>query len=340
MKKIHIFLVSILLLLSCVIPITALADSQSTTVTYSVAATVIYRDYDGTSTTQKVDVGTILKEPKAKGKPGCLFEGWRNEKTGLLWNFAEPVTEHMILTAGYSEFKENADGSVPVGKGKFSVSIKVENHVADVSIGTSGKDLLNMLIRDGSITSGELEQMADGASMEIVLIVKDGADTVTAASQNLMQQMANGYTIGQYLDISLMKYLTVNGQTGKGQQISQTSGMITVSVKIPDSMINTDKSVERSYIVLRNHEGKVSVLDSEYQADTQTLTFRTNLFSDYAIAYKDVKKSEQKDTASGTSANAPKTGDTSDWSGYGMMLMLSATVMIILLYTGKKKKEE
>lgn len=332
-------------------PVTAFADSQSTTVRYSVPATVIYQDYDGTSTTQKVDVGTILKAPTAKGKPGCLFEGWKDEKTGLLWDFKVPVTEHMTLTASYSEFKEDAEGDVPIGKGKFSVTIKVENHMTDARIGTSSKDILNMLIADGSITSSELEQIADGASMEIVLVVKDGADTVSATSKEQMKQAADGYTIGQYLDISLMKYLTVNGQTGEGQLISRTSGMITVSVKIPDHMVNTDKNVERSYKVLRNHDGKVEILDSQYHADTQMITFQTNLFSDYAIAYKDVKKSgqavgstdnNQKADTSGTAmnANASKTGDTSNLSGYGMMLILSVMVMVILLDTRKKKKEE
>ena len=69
--------------------------------------------------------------------------------------------------------------------------------------------------------------------------------------------------------------------------------------------------------------------DSWYDADNQTLTFQTNQFSDYAIAYKDVKKSGQtgrndsngtkKDTTTGnisTSIYSPQTGDTTDLSGY------------------------
>ncbi len=345
MKKIMLLIFSILLLLSCITPVTALSDSRYTTVHYSVPATVVYKDYDGTSTTQKVEVGTRLKAPKAKGKPGCIFEGWKDEQTGALWDFTMPVTEHMTLTASYSAFEEDMEGNVPIGKGKFSVSIKVESHAADVSIGSSSKDILNMLIADGSITSEELEQIAAGASMEIVLVVKDGADTITAASKKQMQQMAKVYTIGQYLDISLIKYLTVNGETGKGQLISQTSGMITVSVKLSAYMINTDKTVERSYNVLRNHEGKVAVLSSAYHAAEQTLVFQTNLFSDYAIAYKDMKKSGQaedkahKSAASGTDTGAPETGDTSSAAVYAFLLLLSAAVMVVLVYKKRKKEE-
>lgn len=346
MKRIKLFFASILLLFSCMAPVTARADSQSTTVRYSVPAIVTYTDFDGTSTTQKVNVGTVLKAPKAKGKPGCVFEGWRNEQTGLLWNFATPVTEHMTLTASYSDFTEDTDGDISIGKGEFSVIIKVENHEADVSIGTSNKDLLNMLLQDESITSEELDQIADGASMEVVLVVKDGTDTISAASKDQMLQNADGYTIGQYLDISLIKYLAVNGE---GEVISQTSGVITVSVKVPDHMINTDKNVDRSYIVLRNHEGNVDVLDSKYDADTHMLTFQTNLFSDYAIGYRDVKKSGQesgntdqksqhKDTSE-TPAVSPKTSDTSHIFLYESIFALSAAVMLVV-YVRRKKKEE
>ena len=117
MKKIIVCIISSLFLLSCMAPVTALADSQSTTVRYSVPATVIYRDDDGTSTTQKVDVGTKLIEPAPKGKPGYTFSGWKNEKTGQFWDFTQPVTEHLTLTAVYQKSpnsKEEENGELPV----------------------------------------------------------------------------------------------------------------------------------------------------------------------------------------------------------------------------------
>lgn len=207
-----------------------------------------------------------------------------------------------------------------------------------------------MLLQDGTITSEEIASIENGASMEVVLVVKDGTATVSASSRIRLEQAAGEYNIGQYLDISLIKYLTVNGQMGDGTMITTTSGMITVSVKIPDSMINTDKNVERSYIVLRNHEGNVQILDSRYDADNQTLTFQTNQFSDYAIAYKDVKKSGQmgeddsngtkKDAATGnasTAISSPRTGDTTDLSWYVIAVIASATVIVGWLILRKKK---
>ena len=56
--------------------------------------------------------------------------------------------------------------------------------------------------------------------------------------------------------------------------------------------------------------------DSWYDADNQTLTFQTNQFSDYAIAYKDVKKSGQtgRNDSNGTKKNTT-TGNTTNTTG-------------------------
>lgn len=350
MKKTISCIISFLLLLSCMTPIIVLADSQSTTVHYSVPATVIYMDYDGTSTTQKVDVGTLLKAPAAKGKVGYTFNGWKNEKTGQLWDFSQPVMEHLTLIADYSkypDFKEDKNGDIPIGKGKFSVNIKVENNNTEISLETSCCEILDMLLEDGIITFEDMTRIENGALLEVVLVVKDATATISDSSRTSLKQAAGEYDIGQYLDISLIEYLTENGQMNEGTMITTTSGMITLSVKIPNSMINTDKSVERYYSVLRNHEGNVQMLDSRYDAANQTITFQTNQFSDYALAYKDVKKSEQiaeKNNDStkknvSISSQLPRTGYTTKFLEYGIALIVSVTGIIILLILRKKKIE-
>lgn len=183
--------------------------------------------------------------------------------------------------------------------------------------------------------------------LRVVLVVKDATATISDSSRTSLKQAAGEYDIGQYLDISLIEYLTENGQMNEGTMITTTSGMITLSVKIPNSMINTDKSVERYYSVLRNHEGNVQMLDSRYDAANQTITFQTNQFSDYALAYKDVKKSEQiaeKNNDStkknvSISSQLPRTGYTTKFLEYGIVLIVSVTGIIILLILRKKKIE-
>ena len=104
-----------------------------------------------------------------------------------------------------------------------------------------------------------------------------------------LQQKQAGYTIGQYIDISLYKYMTVDGVTDNGVQLHSTADKIKIAVQIPENLINKDTKVERTYYIIRYHDGKAEIIEGTYDEKTQTFTFETDKFSDYAIAYKDVK---------------------------------------------------
>ncbi len=79
-----------------------------------------------------------------------------------------------------------------------------------------------------------------------------------------------------YLDITFGA--NVDGDVIK---ISETDGMITVSVAL-------EKAVNGTYKVVRIHDGKAEVIDSELSEDGTRLTFNTDKFSTYAIVFADV----------------------------------------------------
>lgn len=353
MKRFVTILLSMMLLFPCIASIVISADTQSTTVSYSVSPTVIYMDYDGTRTIQKVEAGSTLKEPAHKGMSGYTFLGWKDLNTGDYWDFSSIVEDNLTLVACYSESEESADSEVQLGEGTFSIDVKAENGVSGVSVSADKAKLMEQLIQNDSITNGELEDLADGADMDMVLVVKDGENIVSESVKAAMQNSAEGYTIGQYLDISLFKQLTEDGKVLDNEQMHELPEKITITIQIPDSLRNTDPSIQRTYRVLRNHEGKTEVLDSVYHEATYTLIFQTDRFSEYAIAYRDEEKATggngsgtekvteqttehsseietekpvEKTTeapAQGTvSAKAASTGDTTDWMPYIWLLLL------------------
>lgn len=181
---------------------------------------------------------------------------------------------------------EDAPGEeIAIGSGKVKVDVKSEGIVPPATLLTNKAELLAMLVDSGDITADELAQIADGASVDIVLTVKEAnaPDEVKIA----MAQAAKGCTIGQYLDISLFKYMTVNGSQQAGVALHTTKDALTISVVVPDALINTNSAVNRTYCIVRNHEGTITVLDAAFDAAGKTLTFKTDRFSIYAIAYKD-----------------------------------------------------
>ena len=99
MKKALSILLCVLLLLPCTAAFAA--DTQSTTLRYSVSARISFVGYDGVRLILQTDVGQTLKEPAHEEIAGYTFIGWVHEETGELWDFSAPVTAHMTLTARY-----------------------------------------------------------------------------------------------------------------------------------------------------------------------------------------------------------------------------------------------
>ena len=217
-------------------------------------------------------------------------------------NYTGTVEQAYVIVPAKAE---DAPGEeIAIGSGKVKVVVLPEGAVPSVGLLTDKAELLAMLVNSGDITADELAQIANGASVDIVLTVKEA--NVSAEIKTAMAQAAKGCTIGQYLDISLFKYMTVNGKQQDGVALHTTKNALTISVAVPDALINTNSAVNRTYCIVRNHEGTITVLDAAFDAASKTLTFKTDHFSDYAIAYKD--------TAVPSSGNNPGSNNSSNGS--------------------------
>ena len=263
---------------------------------------------------------------------------------------------------------EDAPGEeIAIGSGEVKVVVKSEGTVPPATLLTNKAELLAMLVDSGNITADELAQIADGASVDIALTVKEA--NVSAEIKTAMAQAAKGCTIGQYLDISLFKYMTVNGKQQDGVALHTTKNALTISVAVPDALINTNSAVNRTYCIVRNHEGTITVLDAAFDAASKTLTFKTDRFSDYAIAYKDTavpssgsnpgsnnssngSETKKNEVAAPTPAPTPastskpstitampQTGDTSNPTLY-VVLLVASLLGLAVVFVCKKRNNK
>ena len=263
---------------------------------------------------------------------------------------------------------EDAPGEdITIGSGKVKVDVQSEGAVPPIGLLTDKAELLAMLVNSGDITADELVQIANGASVDIVLTVKEA--NVPDAVKTAMAQAAKGCTIGQYLDISLFKYMTVNGSQQAGVPLHTTKNALTISVAVPDALINTNSAVNRTYCIVRNHEGTIDVLDAAFDAAGKTLTFKTDRFSIYAIAYKDTAvPSSGTNPSSNNSSNdsetkknkvaaptpaptpastskpstitaMPQTGDTSNPTLY-VVLLVASLLGLAVVFACKKRNDK
>ena len=280
-------------------------------------------------------------------------------------NYTGAVEQTYVIVPAKAE--DAPDKEITIGNGKVKVDIKFEGTVPPATLLTDKAELLAMLVDSGDITADELAQIADGAIMDIVLTVKEA--NVPDAVKTAMAQAAKDYTIGQYLDISLFKYMTVNGNRQPGVALHTTKNALPISVVVPDALIHTDSAVNRNYCIVRCHEGAIAVLDAAFDAANKTLTFKTDRFSVYAIAYKDTavpssgsnpgsnnssndSETKKNEVAAPTPAPTPastskpstitampQTGDTSNPTLY-VVLLVASLLGLAVVFVCKKRNDK
>ena len=213
-----------------------------------------------------------------------------------------------------------------IGTGSFTVKT-----TGDVEI--SRDEVIDLLIENKEITANELSEIAEGKKVEIVLEVKE------APVNELIETNTKGYKVGKYLDITLYKNID-----GTNESIHELTKVMKVTIKVPEELINKDSKTKREYYIARSHNGKVDILETKYDEKTNSLTFETDKFSDYAILYKDTKEKEEvtptvkvettnKETVKAESkkeVKKVKTGDEAFIVGFIYLLVMSLIGMIYL----------
>lgn len=93
-------------------------------------------------------------------------------------------------------------------------------------------------------------------------------------------------TIDNYFDITIHVIDKQNNQ--KIGNLTKLTNQVKLTMQIPENHVLKD-GYTRKYYILREHGGKVDVLDAILSEDKKSLTFETDLFSIYALAYEDTK---------------------------------------------------
>lgn len=215
----------------------------------------------------------------------------------------------------------------------------------------SGSDLAGKVL-----TSDDRQKVTAGKDVKIWLAVAAGEDKATQEDKSLTQAKLGDYSLGMYLDIILWKQL--EGENAVA--VSDTNGAVTIKLAVPQSLINTDTSKTRTYEIIRIHDdgtgAKAEILPCSFDTVTNTISFETDKFSIYSIAYKDTviappvvtppgddddedeNEDEDDETSIATSEikqkdNVPKTGDSSN---IAVLFLLALVSGVSALFFGKR----
>lgn len=165
--------------------------------------------------------------------------------------------------------------------------------VPAINIASAADQLLNL----AKLSEDENKAVKAGNKTQFVLSAS--GMTPTKEEIALIQSVFGNNVIGQYLNLNLT--LKISGRADR--QITDLSAPMYIAITIPQNLVNHDSSIERTYRIVRIHDGVATLIDGTYDAATNQFTFATDGFSTYALVYEDVNT-----TLTGRS---PKTGDNS-----------------------------
>lgn len=190
--------------------------------------------------------------------------------------------------------------------------------VPAINIASATDQLLNL----AKLSEDENKAVKAGNKTQFVLSAS--GTTPTKEEIALIQSVLGNNVIGQYLNLNLT--LKISGRADR--QITDLSAPMYIAITIPQNLVNHDSSIERTYRIVRIHDGVATLIDGTYDAATNQFTFATDGFSTYALVYEDVNT-----TLTGRS---PKTGDNSMWMVWTLILCAGCS---ILFAAGKRYRK-
>lgn len=270
-------------------------------------------------------------------KEATATENGRQEKTCGREGCGQKMYE-VIPATGQSP---DEDGT---GQGDLRVDLEITQDapIASGGIYNTKKELLDA---PGIFSEAEKAAIAEGKEAKVwVEITKtDLAEEEKAAFEQEAKKTAGENARLVYFSAELFR------QIGESvERISEPGAKIHLTIRIPDELVNTDSTISREYLILRMHDGELTVLNGSFDKDTREYTFETDKFSDYAIVCKDTrietKPDDRKNDSKGSSGGSSKAPVTSANTGdrnqplAWMILAVAATGIIAAAIRRKKRQ--
>lgn len=266
------------------------------------------------------------------------------EHNGNLTNLPASVSEDGTLTFETNQFstyfivktaKKADNGNAKTEKSSNTSSTtassaagSTDNAITAQSVSGEGVPAINIASAADQLLNlaklSEDENKAVKAGNKTQFVLSASGMTPTKEEIALIQSVLGNNVIGQYLNLNLT--LKISGRADR--QITDLSAPMYIAITIPQNLVNHDSSIERTYRIVRIHDGVAVLIDGTYDAATNQFTFATDGFSTYALVYEDVNT-----TLTGRS---PKTGDNSLWMVWTLILCAGCS---ILFAAGKRCKK-
>lgn len=143
------------------------------------------------------------------------------------------------------------------------------------------------------------------------------------------ERNANGYNISSYLDINLSQVIYKGTASSFWEnELKDLDNPAKITLNLEEG-INGDEVV----IVHEKHDGTYEIIPTTYNKETNTITFATTSFSNYAIASKTNSLEQNSEAVKDDNSN-PKTGD--NILAYSIIFVISSLGIVTISVANRK----
>ena len=214
----------------------------------------------------------------------------KNQYTGIIEKIFKIVEQ---VKASYEDV-EPATGEITNISDRDDIT--TDDDEVEATIATDSSSLKSVF----GITDEELAQ-----GVNVWVEVKEttvSEESKAAFEEKLEESLGSAATDVYYIDADLFKKVGSNDASS----VTTTSGAVAIRFQIPESL----RKEGRTFALAREHEGTITIIGCDYDNSTGMVTFSSNQFSTYALAYSDDSSTSTGLTSSMVTINSiEKQGD-------------------------------
>jgi hypothetical protein len=259
----------------------------------------------------------------------------KNEKVAVTFNeknnnytFTMPANTNVVITAIFNEIKQEETTEVVEVP-----EIDTTKPVEEVTIGVTNKEAtektLLVALEEIKDSDPELAKKIEGKEVTVAVEVNNDInvdDETKTTIESTIKGIKADIKVANYFDIAVV----VKADGKNVGNIENLSSSIELTVALPENLQGAEEGYTRTYYIVRQHEGKTEILNTTLSEDGTYLTFESDKFSTYALAYEDTKVED-------TTLSNPQTGDNIIVYAITLLVSVIGICSVVIIKKNNKK---
>lgn len=287
----------------------------------------------------KMEYGGETYLPEDLNNPGTAFEWSDNEIGGsAVLPVGSVVTVKLVPEYGYQLTSFGINGG-SFGTGDEQSTFTFEIRRGNAHLGADFTSVDNKVAANAeAVTGGSIEIGEGEIDTGTVVLSVDNAEALSDEQVSSFETAAAGYAVSAYLDINLNQVVykgTDNADDAWKNELSELENEASITLALGDGVDGSE-----FVIIHEKHDGSYEVIPAEYDAETNTITFKTSSFSNYAVAAKSdvTTPDEPSEPEKPDDSDVPDTGDNGSLFVMSVLLTACTVAASEAVYSKKKKR--